>query len=148
MQVIHVMMKESSAGAIIFSINSSSDVSFLLLQHNAGHWDFAKGNIEYGENESQAARREIREETGIESVHFLEGFRVRVEYYYKREGNLVHKEVVFFLARSDSQRVTLSHEHIGYLWCDFDKSLAKLTYRSARDVLEQARSFIMRTRLN
>lgn len=141
------MMKESSAGAIIFSINSSSDVSFLLLQHNAGHWDFAKGNIEYGENESQAARREIREETGIESVHFLEGFKERVEYYYKREGNLVHKEVVFFLARSDSQRVTLSHEHIGYLWCDFDKSLAKLTYRSARDVLEQARSFIMRTRL-
>lgn len=141
------MMKESSAGAIIFSINSSSDVSFLLLQHNAGHWDFAKGNIEYGENESQAARREIREETGIESVHFLEGFKVRVEYYYKREGNLVHKEVVFFLARSDSQRVTLSHEHIGYLWCDFDKSLAKLTYRSARDVLKQARSFIMRTPL-
>ena len=141
------MMKESSAGAIIFSINSSSDVSFLLLQHNAGHWDFAKGNIEYGENESQAARREIREETGIESLHFLEGFRVRVEYYYKREGNLVHKEVVFFLARADSQRVTLSHEHIGYLWCDFDKSLAKLTYRSARDVLEQARSFIMRKSL-
>jgi bis(5'-nucleosidyl)-tetraphosphatase len=141
------MMKERSAGAIIFSINSSSDVSFLLLQHNAGHWDFAKGNIEHGENEWQAARREIREETGIESVHFLEGFRVRVEYYYKREGNLVHKEVVFFLARSDSKRVILSNEHIGYSWCDFDKSLAKLTYRSARDVLEQARSFIMRTRL-
>ena len=141
------MIKESSAGAIIFLINSSSDVSFLLLQHNAGHWDFAKGNIEYGENEPQAARREIREETGIESVHFLEGFKERVEYYYKREGNLVYKKVVFFLARSDSQRVTLSHEHIGYLWCDFDKSLAKLTYRSARDVLEQARSFIMRTRL-
>lgn len=141
------MLKERSAGAIIFSINSPSDVSFLLLQHNAGHWDFAKGNIEYGENESQAARREIREETGIESVHFLEGFKVRVEYYYKREGNLVHKEVVFFLARSDSQRVILSNEHIGYSWCDFDKSLAKLTYRSGRDVLEQARSFIMRTRL-
>lgn len=138
------MLKERSAGAIIFSINSPSDVSFLLLQHNAGHWDFAKGNIEYGENESQAALREIREETGIESVHFLEGFRARVEYYYKRDGNLVHKEVVFFLARSDSQRVILSDEHIGYSWCDFDRSLAKLTYTSARDVLKQARSFIMR----
>jgi bis(5'-nucleosidyl)-tetraphosphatase len=141
------MMKERSAGAIIFSIDSSTDVSFLLLQHTAGNSDFAKGNIEYGENESQAARREIREETGIETVHFLEDFRVRIEYYYKREGNLVHKEVVFFLARSDSQRVILSNEHIGYSWCDFDKSLAKLTYRSARDVLEQAQSFINRTHL-
>jgi bis(5'-nucleosidyl)-tetraphosphatase len=138
-------MKERSAGAIIFSINSSWDISFLLLQHNAGHWDFAKGNIEYGENESQAALREIREETGIESVHFLEGFRVRIEYNYKRDRNLVHKEVIYFLARSDSQRVILSNEHIGYSWCDFDRSLAKLTYRSARDVLEQARSFIMHT---
>jgi bis(5'-nucleosidyl)-tetraphosphatase len=138
------MMKERSAGAIIFSLNFSTDVSFLLLQHNAGHWDFAKGNIEFGESESQAARREIREETGIETAHFLEGFRVRVEYYYKREGILVHKEVVFFLARSDSQRVILSNEHIGYSWCDFDKALAKLTYRSAREVLEQAQIFIKR----
>src|SRR5918996_2758881 len=110
------MMEERSAGAVIFSVDSSTNVNFLLLQHSAGHWDFAKGNIEYGENESQAALREIREETGIESVHFLEGFRVRIEYYYKRDGNLVHKEVVFFLARSDSQRVILSNEHTGYSW--------------------------------
>jgi bis(5'-nucleosidyl)-tetraphosphatase len=141
------MMEERSAGAVIFSVDSSMNVNFLLLQHSAGHWDFAKGNIEHGENESQAAFREIREETGIETVHFFEGFSGKVEYYYRRERNLVHKEVVFFLAKSDSQKVILSNEHIGYSWCDFDNSLAKLTYKSAKGVLMQAQNFLKSTYL-
>jgi bis(5'-nucleosidyl)-tetraphosphatase len=136
------MMKERSAGAVIFSIDSLTILNFLLLKHSAGHWDFAKGNIEQGENESQAARREIREETGIEIAHFLEGFQGKVEYYYRREERLVQKEVVFFLARSDSQRVVLSNEHIGYSWCDFNNSLAKLTYKSAKDILKRAHNFL------
>ena len=135
-------MEERSAGAVIFSVDSSMNVNFLLLQHSAGHWDFAKGNIEHGENESQAAFREIREETGIETVHFFEGFSGKVEYYYRRERNLVHKEVVFFLAKSDSQKVILSNEHIAYSWTDFDSALAKLTYMTAKDILVKAQDYL------
>lgn len=113
----------------------------MLLQYSAGHWDFSKGNIEEGEDESQAACREIREETGIEKVEFLEGFNGKVEYYYRREHDLVHKEVVFFLAKTDSQRVILSNEHIAYLWNDYENALAKLTYKSAKDILVQAQNF-------
>jgi bis(5'-nucleosidyl)-tetraphosphatase len=136
------MMIERSAGAVIFSIDYLTNVSFLLLHHSAGHWDFAKGNIEKGENESQAARREIREETGIEVAHFLEGFEGKVQYYYRREEHLIHKEVVFFLARAYSQRVVLSNEHIEYSWCNFDNSLVKLTYKSAKDILTRAHYFL------
>ena len=76
---------ERSAGAVIFSIKETKSISYLLLQYSAGHWDFSKGNIEDSEDESQAACREIREETGIENVEFLDGFKGKVEYYYRRE---------------------------------------------------------------
>jgi len=133
---------ERSAGALIFSIKETKSISYLLLQYSAGHWDFSKGNIEDSEDESQAACREIREETGIENVEFLDGFKRKVEYYYRREHELVHKEVVFFLAKTDSQKVILSNEHIAYLWNDYDNTLDKLTYKSAKDILVEAHNFL------
>ena len=133
---------ERSAGAVIFSIKETKSIIYLLLQYSAGHWDFSKGNIEDSEDEFQAACREIREETGIENVEFLDGFKGKVEYYYRREHELVHKQVVFFLAKTDSQKIILSNEHIAYLWDDYDNALAKLTYKSAKDILVQAQNFL------
>jgi bis(5'-nucleosidyl)-tetraphosphatase len=136
------MLLERSAGAVVFSIKYSGNVFFLLLRYSAGHWDFPKGNIEDGENEVQAACREIREETGIENVVFLEGFNKKVEYNYRRHRKVIHKEVVFFLAKTDSQRVILSNEHIAYSWTDFDSALAKLTYMTAKDILIKAQDYL------
>jgi bis(5'-nucleosidyl)-tetraphosphatase len=136
------MLLERSAGAVLFSIKYSRNVFFLLLRYSAGHWDFPKGNIEDGEDEVQAACREIREETGIENVIFLEGFNKKVEYNYRRHRNVIHKEVVFFLAKTDSQRVILSNEHIAYSWTDFDSALAKLTYMTAKDILVKAQDYL------
>ena len=136
------MLMERSAGAVIFSTKYPSDVNFLLLRHSAGHWDFPKGNIEKWEDETQAACREIREETGIDSVVFLKGFQRKVTYNYRREQNLVHKEVIFFLAKADSQKVTLSNEHIAYSWNRFDNALSKLTYKTAKDILINANDFL------
>ena len=136
------MLTERSAGAVIFSTKYPRDVNFLLLRYSAGHWDFPKGNIENGEDETQAACREIREETGIDSVVFLKGFQRKVTYNYRREQNLVHKEVIFFLAKADSQKVTLSNEHIAYSWNRFDNALSKLTYKTAKDILINANDFL------
>jgi bis(5'-nucleosidyl)-tetraphosphatase len=136
------MLMERSAGAVIFWIKYPSDVNFLLLKYSAGHWDFPKGNIENGEDEIQAACREIREETGIENVVFMKGFERKVTYNYRREQNLVRKEVIFFLAKANSQRVILSNEHIAYSWNKFDNALAKLTYRTAKDTLINANNFL------
>ena len=70
------MITERSSGAIIFSIkNESHETEFLLLHYTHGHWDFPKGNIEVGEGDIHAAHREIFEETGIQNVEFLKGFK-------------------------------------------------------------------------
>ena len=118
----------------------------LLLRHSSissrggGHWDFPKGHIDDGETEIQTALRELGEETGIEQVKVVDGFRDTITYTFSG-GQQIGKEVVFFLATTKESKVTLSHEHIDYSWLDFDSAFSRLTYDNARQVLRNAIEF-------
>ena len=135
------VLYEKSCGAVVFA-KKENNISFLLLHYEAGHWEFVKGNVEPNENEKETVVRELREETGITDAHFIDGFKEKIEYFYRRQGDTVRKEVVFFLIESSTQKVTLSFEHIGYIWLDYQHSLEKLTFRNARDVLQKVHSFL------
>lgn len=130
------MIEERSAGTVLFN-ETDSGKNFLLLNYPSGHWDFVKGNIEKGESLQQTVIREIREETGITDVEFVDGFEDKIEYHYQRDGDLVHKEVVFFLAKTKTTDVKISHEHLGFVWLNFDDALKKVTYKNARDLLNK-----------
>jgi len=137
------MVDERSAGAVVFYADSShAEPEYLLLNYTAGHWDFPKGNIEKGEVEKQAAAREIREETGISNVEFIEGFRMIIDYRYRRGRRLIQKEVALYLARTKTRQVVLSHEHIGFAWKKYEDALEQLTYRNAKNLLSAARDVL------
>jgi 8-oxo-dGTP pyrophosphatase MutT (NUDIX family) len=134
---------ERSAGAVVFySDNELADPEYLLLHYTAGHWDFPKGNIEAGEAEKQAATREIREETGISDIEFIDDFRMKISYRYRHDRRLVQKEVVLFLVRSRARNIVISHEHIGFAWKKYEDALEQLTYRNARNLLTAAKDFL------
>jgi bis(5'-nucleosidyl)-tetraphosphatase len=143
------MIDERSSGAVIFSNNKELNKSeFLLLHYASGHWEFPKGNIEDGEDEVQAACREIFEETGIQNVHFLEGFRKNIQYYYRRGDILIRKEVIFYLAITNTKEIALSNEHIGYAWKDYMEAINQLTYKSAKDLLKEVKMFLETNAIN
>jgi len=143
------MIDERSSGAVIFSNNKELNKSeFLLLHYASGHWDFPKGNIEDGEDEVQAAHREIFEETGIQNVHFVEGFRKKIQYYYRRGDILIQKEVIFYLAITNTKEITLSNEHIGYAWKDYMEAMNQLTYKGAQDLLKEVKMFLETNAIN
>ncbi|HEY7735139.1 MAG TPA: NUDIX domain-containing protein [Nitrososphaera sp.] len=137
------MVDERSAGAVVFySETGSDDPEYLLLHYTAGHWDFPKGNIEAGEGEEQAATREIREETGITDVKFIDGFRMKINYRYRHGRRPVQKEVVLFLGQTKTRHVILSHEHIGFAWKKYEGAMEELTYQNARNLLTAARQHL------
>jgi 8-oxo-dGTP pyrophosphatase MutT (NUDIX family) len=135
------VVDERSAGAVLFIINGA-EPEYLLLHYTAGHWDFAKGNIEAGETEHQAAVREIREETGIADVEFVDGFSHKISYRYRKARRLVNKEVTLFLAKTRTRDVTISHEHIGYAWKKYDDAAKLLTFKNAKSLLAAAQDFL------
>lgn len=137
------MVDERSAGAVIF-ILTGAEPEYLLLHYTATHWDFAKGNIEAGETERQAAIREIREEAGITDIEFIEGFSQKISYRYRKARRLVDKEVTLFLAKTNTRQVTISNEHIGFAWKKYDDAMKMLTYKNAKNLLAAAKDHLSR----
>ncbi len=130
------MLEERSAGAILYRESTLGKV-YLLLHYPSGHWDFVKGNIEKGETLKETVLREIREETGITDVNFVDGFENKVQYHYQRDGKLVNKEVIFFLAKTSTEHVEISHEHLAFIWLGFNDAINKLTYKTAQNLLKK-----------
>jgi bis(5'-nucleosidyl)-tetraphosphatase len=134
------VFREKSCGAVVFVKNI--EVNYLLLHYEAGHWDFVKGNVEPNESEKDTVIRELKEETSIADAKFIDHFREKIEYFYRRQGATIHKEVVFFLIEAHTEKVQLSYEHVGYEWLDYQRAMEKLTFKNAKDVLQKAHGFL------
>jgi bis(5'-nucleosidyl)-tetraphosphatase len=135
------LLREKSCGAVVY-LRKGSETLYLLLNYEAGHWDFVKGNVEINESEKETVVRELREETGITDAKFIEGFKERIEYYYRRQGDTVHKEVVFYLMETSTENITLSFEHIGSIWLNYSQAMEKLTFKNAKEMLKKADEFL------
>ena len=135
-----VMPREKSCGAIVFLKNQ--DLQYLLLRYGVKYWGFVKGQVEANESEKDTVMRELAEETGITEARFVKDFREVISYYYRRRRNTIYKEVAYFLVEALNQKVKLSYEHTGYLWLSYEKSMEKLTFKNAKNVLKKAHNFL------
>ena len=134
------MKEEVSAGIILF--NEIEDKEFLLLNYPSKHWDFVKGKMEKDETPHETALRETKEETGISDVEFIDGFKEEIEYYFYADNQEIHKKVIFFLGKTKTMDIILSHEHLDFIWLDFDNALEKITYKNAKNLLKKSRNFL------
>ena len=135
------MIQEKSAGLVIFQKNNG-ELQYLLLHYSHGHWGFPKGNIEFEETEKAAAIREAIEETGLRSFRFITDFKEQIEYFYRKRGETIHKQVIYFLAEIEEGDVKLSFEHIGYKWLTFDEALNLVYFENDKKVLWKANDLI------
>jgi len=138
------MREQKSAGIVLFR-NASNKNEFLLLNYPQGHWDFIKGKVEEGEIPHETALRETKEETGISDIEFIDGFKESVEYNFKFKNEDIHKTVVFFLAKTNEKKISLSHEHNDFVWLEYDDALKKTSFRNAKYVLSKANEFLLNT---
>ena len=135
-----MLISEKSCGAVVVLTNTTP--KYLLLHYEAGHWDFVKGNIEPKESEKDTVIRELQEETAIVKARFIDDFREKIEYFYRRQGTTIHKEVIFFLMETHTETVKLSFEHVGFIWLDYQHAMDKLTFKNAKDVLRKAHKLL------
>jgi 8-oxo-dGTP pyrophosphatase MutT (NUDIX family) len=125
---------ESSAGVIPILFRKSN-AQFLVVQHRAGHWGFPKGHIEKGEGVKDAARRELREETGIRHI-VLKHSSYIATYSLKRRGVVYFKKVTYFLCVAQKSHVSLQKSELrAFRWLPYEKAYRRLTHLGSRRAL-------------
>ena len=125
------LRKETSCGCIIFHEGKV----LLVYEKRRDFWDFPKGHMEAGETELDTARREVREEVGLE-VTIDESKRYTLSYIVRNE---IDKTVVLYAARPVTDNLTLQESGIeNARWCDPAEALELLTFEAWKDVLRQA----------
>ena len=144
---------EKSAGAVIFHYENN-ERKFLLLHYPSGHWDFPKGHMEKGETEEMTLRRETFEETGIQDLNIVSGFRKTISYFYnakgqerekrRKNGQNIHiwKKVVYYGAETHEREIKISDEHTEYIWLPFDEALEKITFDNSKRVIKKLNHYL------
>jgi len=146
------MPKEKSAGAIIFR-KEDNKIYYLLLHYHSGHWEFPKGHIEEGESNEETVKREIAEETGINDIKIIPGFKKYIKYFFRQSYGLkdeakkkapwIFKLVVFYIAKTQTKEVKISSEHTGFLWLPLNEAIKKTTFKNSKLLLREANDFIV-----
>lgn len=136
------MADEHSAGAVV--VRTSPKRRYLLLKYRGGHWGHVKGHVEEGEDLRETVRREAEEETGIEDLRFVDGFREAMTYTFQRGDTPVNKRVDMFLAVTDTEDVAVHapQEHTDIGWFEYEEALETVTFGEAREVLEAAHAHL------
>jgi len=140
---------ERSAGAIIFC-KEGNEIYYLLLHYPSSsrakkdYWDLPKGHIEKGEDEITTVKREVKEETGLKDINFVEGFKETIKYFFKWQGKTVLKFVTFYLAETKESKVKISPEHMGFKWLSYEEALKQLTFQNAKEILKKTNKFLSR----
>ncbi len=133
------MKKEKSCGAVVFA-KINNEIKFLIEEMNEGHFAFPKGHVENDETELETAKREIKEETGLD-VMFLVSFKETTHYY---PIDNVEKKVIYFLAEAKciSDLKVQKDEVREIYFLNYDEALKALTYENDKDVLREALEYL------
>jgi 8-oxo-dGTP pyrophosphatase MutT (NUDIX family) len=132
------MIREFSAGGVV--VRDKEGQPFVAVVRPRGQiLALPKGHPVGHESPAEAARREVREETGLdaEMVEQLGD----VKYWYVRGGDRVAKVVTFFLFRYRSGSVDdHDHEVEEALWLPLAEAPERLSYKGEREMARAALS--------
>lgn len=132
---------------IIPIVKEGNSYTFLLIQHNEGHWAFPKGHANSGESHEQTAKREFFEETGISEVKIIGKREFSEHYTFKsKTGELIKKTVCYFIGFINSEnQVKIQPEEVqSYRWCSFKEAYDLITFKPGKEMLSQAKEYLDR----
>ena len=139
---MHTQTKAPRAAGVVVFRRAGRDICLLVLRAYK-NWDFPKGLVEPGEDQLRAAKRELREETGLDGVDFPFGEEFQETLPYSG-----HKIACYYLGETEEVEIELPvskelgrPEHHEYRWATFDEAEELLPPRLAI-VLEWAKRSI------
>ena len=126
---IQEIVREPTAGGVIFRRNQKNEVEILLIQDSKDRWTIPKGHIEEGETAQETAKREIGEEAGLHDVKII-GWLGKINFRYRRIDKLVLMTTQVFLVKALGNTDAIQKEDWmnGIRWFSFSDALDEIEY--------------------
>ena len=130
--------EEKSAGGVVVRARGGVP-HVLLIRDPYQNWGLPKGHLEAGEDAPTAALREVREETGLGLIE-LGPELGSIEWYFRRDDELVHKVCSFYLmqSRDGDARPEITEGITECEWLPVEQAVARVTYENARQMIRAA----------
>ncbi len=126
---ISEVVREPTAGGVIFRRGAKREIEILLIQDAKNRWTIPKGHIEEGESAKDTAEREIREETGLQQMKVL-NWLGKINFRYRRGSSLVLMTTEIFLVKGvgDTDKLQAEDWMNGIKWFSAAQALDKIEY--------------------
>ncbi len=126
---IQEIVREATAGGVVWRRNKSGKIEILLIQDIKDRWTIPKGHIEEGETAQQTARREIGEEAGLHELE-IQGWLGKIHFRYRRLDKLVLMTTQIYLVKALGDTNAIQKEDImnDIRWFDFHDALEEVEY--------------------
>lgn len=126
---IQEIVREPTAGGIVFRRNQKNEVEILLIQDAKNRWTIPKGHIEEGETAQQTAKREIGEEAGLRETE-VHGWLGKIHFRYRRVDKLVLMTTQIYLVKAlgDTNAIQKEEWMNGIKWFRFHDAIDVIEY--------------------
>jgi ADP-ribose pyrophosphatase YjhB (NUDIX family) len=137
-----IKQQVSSGGAIYRHQEDRCEVALILRSTRSGKkvWSLPKGVLQESESLEEAARREVREETGLEGKVNGKLGEIQYIFYSPEEQSKIRKTVHFYLIEY-LRGSTADHdfEVEEARWFPIERALEVLAYENEREIVRRAK---------
>ena len=125
---IQEVVRESTAGGVVFRITRQGSLQIALFQDARSRWTIPKGHVEAGETAQETAIREIGEEIGLYGIEPI-CWLGKVHFRYRRGSTLVLMTMQTYLFRAGKKDKLQKEDWMRNVkWFDFDEAIEKIEY--------------------
>jgi len=137
---------EISAGGVVFR-RINGQIQVILISTRGGKvWALPKGLVEKGEPLEEAAKREVREETGVEARVLQKIDKVDLWFYWEDEPGVKrrHHKIIYFFLMEYMRGSTEDHDYEVERaeWFPLEEAIEKATYKSEKEILKKAQNIL------
>ncbi|HEX6927613.1 MAG TPA: dihydroneopterin triphosphate diphosphatase [Gammaproteobacteria bacterium] len=131
--------------SVLVIVAAGDDVLLLRRSDPPDYWQSVTGSLEWGESAPAAAKRELREETGLladvdlEDTGIVNDFQIVPPWTEKfAPGTTTNREYVYLLQLRDRPRIELdTREHVEYRWLRPADAIALAASSTNRDAIRR-----------
>ena len=133
---------ENKAGVFVFAYNNNVCYAAMILDV-FGYWTFSKGNVEESETPEMAAKREAKEELGLE-VNILEDIGSHEYIAHDPENGKTNKSIKYFLARSEYTDLVIGSSNglVEAKWYTLEEIKDLKTYKDLKNIIQKGTEII------